>query len=37
VLEPDAKLAGFVPHNPDLAGCEIEIDGPAATQEAAPP
>jgi predicted ArsR family transcriptional regulator len=36
VLEPDANLAGFVPHEPDLAGCEIEIDGLAAAEEAAP-
>jgi predicted ArsR family transcriptional regulator len=36
VLEPNAKLASFVPHDPDLAGCEIEIDGLPATEEAAP-
>lgn len=26
-LAPTATLAGFVPHDPDLAGCEIEIEG----------
>ena len=26
VLEPDARLTSFVPHDPDAAGCEIEID-----------
>jgi predicted ArsR family transcriptional regulator len=36
VLEPHARLAGFVPHDPDLAGCEIEIDGLAAAGEGAP-
>lgn len=27
VLEPQAKLTGFVPHDPDRAGCEIELRG----------
>jgi predicted ArsR family transcriptional regulator len=27
VLEPSAELTGFVPHDPDQAGCEIEIAG----------
>ena len=27
VLEPNAKLAGFVPHDPDEAGCLIELRG----------
>ena len=27
VLEPDAKLAAFVPHDPDRAGCVIEVRG----------
>lgn len=36
VLAPNAQLAGFVPHDPDLAGCEIQIDGLGATEEAAP-
>jgi predicted ArsR family transcriptional regulator len=36
VLAPDAKLVSFVPHDPDLAGCEIEIDGLAATEQAPP-
>ena len=33
VLHPDAKLAGFVPHDPDEAGCLIELRGltPAPT------
>jgi hypothetical protein len=25
VLDPHAKLAGFVPHDPDKAGCLIEL------------
>jgi predicted ArsR family transcriptional regulator len=25
VLDPNAKLAGFVPHDPDEAGCLIEL------------
>jgi predicted ArsR family transcriptional regulator len=29
-LAPSATLTRFVPHDPDLAGCEIEIDGLAA-------
>jgi predicted ArsR family transcriptional regulator len=36
VLEPQARLARFVPHDPDLAGCEIEIDGLVAAGEGAP-
>ena len=27
VLDPSAKLAGFVPHDPDKAGCLIELSG----------
>lgn len=27
VLHPDVKLAGFVPHDPDQAGCLIELRG----------
>jgi len=27
VLDPRAKLAGFVPHDPDKAGCLIELSG----------
>jgi predicted ArsR family transcriptional regulator len=27
VLDPNAKLAGFVPHDPDEAGCLIELRG----------
>ncbi len=27
VLHPEAKLAGFVPHDPDRAGCLIEVLG----------
>ncbi|MGE5635417.1 MAG: helix-turn-helix transcriptional regulator [Nocardioidaceae bacterium] len=31
VLAPAARLARFVPHDPDAAGCEIDVDGlPAA-------
>lgn len=26
-LEPNANLARFVPHDPDRAGCEIDVDG----------
>ena len=29
VLEPDAKLTAFVPHDPDQAGCQIELQQPA--------
>jgi hypothetical protein len=25
VLEPGAKLTAFVPHDPDRAGCVIEV------------
>jgi hypothetical protein len=25
VLNPSARLTGFVPHDPDAAGCVIEI------------
>ena len=37
VLEPQAKLTAFVPHDPDRAGCTIELrglDGPAVAREA---
>jgi predicted ArsR family transcriptional regulator len=27
VLEPQAKLTAFVPHDPDRAGCLIELRG----------
>jgi predicted ArsR family transcriptional regulator len=27
VLEPRARLSAFVPHDPDTAGCEIEVQG----------
>ena len=27
VLDPHAKLAGFVPHDPDEGGCLIELRG----------
>jgi hypothetical protein len=27
VLEPNVRLAGFVPHDPDEAGCLIELRG----------
>jgi predicted ArsR family transcriptional regulator len=27
VLDPRARLVGFVPRDPDVAGCEIEIEG----------
>ncbi len=37
VLHPAARLVGFVPHDPDTAGCEIEIDRvPAAVVGEAP-
>jgi predicted ArsR family transcriptional regulator len=35
VLDPAARLVGFVPKDPDTAGCEIEIDGLAAPDPAA--
>lgn len=34
VLDPRAKLAGFVPHDPDKAGCLIELSGIQAVPEA---
>jgi predicted ArsR family transcriptional regulator len=34
VLEPHAKLAGFVPRDPDQAGCLIELSGVQAGAEA---
>ncbi len=27
VLEPEAKLSAFVPHDPDNAGCLVELRG----------
>lgn len=33
VLEPTARLADFVPRDPDAAGCIIDVDGLAATTE----
>ena len=30
-LDPAATLARFVPHDPDRAGCEIDVDGLAPT------
>jgi predicted ArsR family transcriptional regulator len=39
VLEPQGKLTAFVPHDPDQAGCQIELDGvrrPAATSRDGP-
>jgi predicted ArsR family transcriptional regulator len=36
VLEPQAKLTAFVPHDPDQAGCLVELHGlrePAATRK----
>jgi hypothetical protein len=29
-VSPTARLARFVPHDPDRAGCEIEIEGLAS-------
>jgi predicted ArsR family transcriptional regulator len=34
VLEPQAKLTGFVPRDPDEAGCLIELSGMAASAAA---
>ncbi|MCP9492025.1 MAG: helix-turn-helix domain-containing protein [Solirubrobacteraceae bacterium MAG38_C4-C5] len=31
VLEPAAKLVSFVPHDPESAGCELEVEGLPAT------
>ena len=36
VVEPGARLTRFVPHDPDAAGCEIEVDGLPPTGEAPP-
>ena len=30
VLEPDGKLIDFVPRDPDIAGCLIELGGVSA-------
>ena len=30
-IDPKTKLVGFVPQDPDAAGCEIEVRGPMAT------
>ncbi|MGH2902645.1 MAG: helix-turn-helix transcriptional regulator [Solirubrobacteraceae bacterium] len=35
VLHPTAKLAGFIPHDPEEAGCEIELSGIAHPSSAA--
>jgi hypothetical protein len=32
-LAPDAKLAAFVPRDPDTAGCTIEVRGLEAPPE----
>ena len=37
MVEPGARLTSFVPHDPDTAGCEIEVDGLPPADEAAPP
>jgi predicted ArsR family transcriptional regulator len=34
-LDPDSRLVGFEPHDPDLAGCLVRVRGPIARQ--APP
>jgi predicted ArsR family transcriptional regulator len=34
VLDPHAKLAGFVPRDPDKAGCLVELSGIDATPDA---
>lgn len=31
VIAPEAKLVGFVPHDPDAAGCTIEVRGLASS------
>ena len=36
VVEPGARLTSFVPHDPDTAGCEIEVQGLAPADEATP-
>ena len=33
VLEPSAKLAGFVPLDPDTAGCLVELTGLSPTSD----
>ena len=37
VLEPGARLLSFVPHDPDTAGCEIEVGGLLPTTDEAAP
>ena len=34
VLDPDTELAGFVPKDPDAAGCLVHLRGPMAAQAA---
>ena len=33
-LDPETKLVGFVPEDPDAAGCLIELRGPMAAEAA---
>jgi predicted ArsR family transcriptional regulator len=33
-IDPETKLAAFVPKDPDQAGCEISLRGPLATETA---
>jgi hypothetical protein len=30
IVDPDSKLVGFEPKDPDLAGCMIRVRGPVA-------
>ena len=34
-ISPDTELTAFVPHDPDTAGCLIELEGPLADEVAA--
>jgi predicted ArsR family transcriptional regulator len=33
-IDPATRLEGFVPHDPDEAGCLIELRGPMAAEAA---
>lgn len=37
VLEPEATLAAFIPHDPDRAGCEIDLRMPVAPDASSGP
>ena len=36
-IDPETRLTGFEPKDPDVAGCLVEVRGPMASQVPAPP